>query len=39
MAASQNGHIEVVKILVVHCANLNAQDLVSLNHLAKIKVN
>ena len=30
MGASQNGCIEVVKILVVHRANVNARDLVRL---------
>ena len=30
MGASQNGCIEVVKILVVHHANINARDLVRL---------
>jgi ankyrin repeat protein len=28
MGASQNGHIEVIKILVVHHANVDARDLV-----------
>lgn len=32
MGASQNGHIDVIKILVVHHADVNARDLVSLSH-------
>ena len=30
MGASQNGHIDVIKILVVHHADVNARDLVRL---------
>ena len=32
MGASQNGHIDVIKILVLHRANINTRDLVRLQH-------